>query len=57
MKDKVGKIFVVKGPLRRCLVCDVLFTHEASRIHSDEICFPGPAACPPITYGVMQGEA
>ncbi len=25
MMDKVGKIFVVKGSLRRCLVCDVLF--------------------------------
>jgi hypothetical protein len=57
MMDKVGKIFVVKGSLRRCLVCDVLFTHEASRVHSDEICFPGPPECPPITYGVMQGEA
>jgi hypothetical protein len=57
MMDKVGKPFVVKGSFRKCLVCDVLFTHEASRIHSDEICFPGPSACPPITYGVMQGEA
>jgi hypothetical protein len=57
MMDKVGKIFVVKGSLRRCLVCDVSFTHEASRIHSDEICFPDPSACPPITYCVMQGEA
>jgi hypothetical protein len=57
MTDKVGKIFVVKGPRRRCLVCDVLFTHEASRIHSDEICFPAPSACPPIRYGVMLGEA
>jgi hypothetical protein len=55
--DKVGKIFVVKGSFRRCLVCDVLFTHEASRIHSDEICFPVPSACPSITYGVMLGEA
>jgi hypothetical protein len=57
MTDIVGKPFVVKGSLRRCLVCDVLFTHEASRIHSDEICFPGPAACPPITYGVTAGTA
>ena len=57
MMDKVGKVFVVKGPLRRCLVCDVPFTHEASRIHSDEICFPAPSACPPILHGVTAGTA
>ena len=57
MMDTVGKIFVVKGSFRKCLVCDVLFPHEASRIHSDEICFPAPPACPSITYGVMLGEA
>jgi hypothetical protein len=57
MRDIVGKIFIVKGSLRKCLVCDVLFTHEASRIHSDEICFPGPAAFPPIPRGVKAGAA
>jgi hypothetical protein len=57
MIDKVGKIFVVRGSLRRCLVCDVLFTHEVSRIHADDICFPAPSACPSITYGVMLEEA
>ena len=57
MMDKVGKPFVVKGSLRRCLVCDVLFTREASRVHSDETCFPAPPACPPIPYGVVLGEA
>jgi DNA invertase Pin-like site-specific DNA recombinase len=29
-------------------VCDVLFTLEASREHSVEICFPASSACPPI---------
>jgi hypothetical protein len=55
--DTLGKVFVVQGESRRCLVCDVLFTREASREHSVETCFPAPSACPPITYGVMQGEA
>jgi hypothetical protein len=57
MTDIVGKIFVVKGSFRKCLVCDVLFTHQASRIHSDDICFSGPAACPPIPRGVTAGAA
>jgi hypothetical protein len=57
MMDKVGKPFVVKGSFRKCLVCDVLFTHEASRIHSDAICFPAPSACPPIPRGVTAGAA
>jgi hypothetical protein len=57
MMDKVGKVFIAKPPLRKCVVCDVLMSREASRVHSDEICFPAPPECPPITYGVMQGEA
>jgi hypothetical protein len=57
MTDRVGKIFVVRGSLRKCFICDVLMSHAASRVHSDEICFPAPPECPPITYGVMQGEA
>ena len=57
MMDAVGKVFVVRGSLRKCFVCDVLMSHAASRVHSDEICFPTPPECPPITYGVMQGEA
>jgi hypothetical protein len=56
MMDKVGKIFIAHPPLRQCVVCDVLFTREASRIHSDEICFPAPA-CPPIPHGVTAGAA
>lgn len=57
MMDIVGKIFIARGSLRKCVVCDVLFSWEASRVHSDEICFPAPPECPPITYGVVQGEA
>jgi hypothetical protein len=57
MTDRVGKVFIAYPPLRKCVICDVVFSWEASRVHSDEICFPAPPECPPITYGVMQGEA
>jgi hypothetical protein len=57
MMDTAGKVFVVQGSLRRCLICDVLFSREASRDHSDEICFPARSACPPIPHGVTAGAA
>jgi hypothetical protein len=57
MMDRVGKIFTAYPPLRQCLVCDVLFSLEASRVHSGEICFPAPPECPPISYGVTAGTA
>jgi hypothetical protein len=57
MMDRVGKIFIAYPPLGKCVICDVLFSWEAGRVHSDEICFPAPSACPPITYGVSKGEA
>jgi hypothetical protein len=57
MMDKIGKIFISQGSHSKCVVCDVLMSRAASQVHSDEICFPTPSACPPITYGVMQGEA
>jgi hypothetical protein len=57
MMDRVGKIFVALPPLRKCAICDVIFKLEASREHSDEICFPAPPDCPPIPYGVTAGAA
>jgi len=57
MMDKIGKIFIAQGELRKCAVCDVLMNRETSRVHSDAICFPAPPECPPIPYGVMQGQA
>jgi len=57
MMDKVGKVFIVQGSLRRCLICDGLFTRDASREHFGETCFPTPPACPPIRYGVTEGAA
>jgi hypothetical protein len=55
--DKMGKIFIAHGSLRKCAICDVLMNRETSREHSAETCFPAPPECPPIPYGVMQGEA
>ena len=46
--DTVGKTFVVEGTFRRCLVCDDLFTVEASKEHATATCFPPPdLGCPP----------
>jgi len=57
MMDRVGKVFIAYPPLRKCVICDVIFSWEASRVHSDEICFPAQSACPPFSYGVVLGEA
>jgi hypothetical protein len=57
MTDRIGKIFIALPPLRKCVICDVVFSWEAGRAHSDEICFPAPQKCPPIPYGVVRGEA
>jgi hypothetical protein len=39
--DQVGKVFVVVGQqVRKCLVCEELFTRRASAEHSKVICYP-----------------
>ena len=39
--DQVGKVFVVVGQrVRRCLVCEELFTRRASAEHAKVICYP-----------------
>jgi hypothetical protein len=39
VKDGVGKVFIVFSQgTRRCLICERLFTREASRAHSDVSC-------------------
>ena len=55
--EKVGKVFFVQGSLRRCLICDELFSREACREHFAESCFPAPPACPPIRHSVTEGAA
>jgi hypothetical protein len=40
-KDQVGKVFsVFVYGTRRCLICERLFTHDASREHCDVPCVP-----------------
>ena len=55
--ETVGKVVFVQGSLRRCLICDGLFTRDASREHFGETCFPKPPSYPPIPYGVTEGAA
>jgi hypothetical protein len=39
--ETVGKVFVVvSDDTRRCLVCEQLFTRQASREHSMTVCYP-----------------
>jgi hypothetical protein len=57
MIDKVSKVFVAQGSFRKCVICDRLMSREASRVHSVEICFPAPSACPPVPHGVTAGAA
>jgi hypothetical protein len=59
MTDAVGKVFVMEAGFGRCLICSVLFTLAASRVHSLERCSPAPLdlACLPNRYGVVEGTA
>jgi len=40
--DQVGKVFVVVGQrVRRCLVCEELFTRRSASEHATVPCMPG----------------
>ena len=40
--DLVGKVFkVVSQDMRKCLVCDQVFTRKAACEHADTVCYPG----------------
>lgn len=41
--EKVGKIFVVVGGMRRCLICDGMFTPTQAANHAATTCFPTSA--------------
>ena len=57
--DKIGKVFVVEAGCRRCLVCNVLFTWQAGRVHSTETCIPAPSdlVSMPTCYAAVEGQA
>ena len=47
--DQVGKVFIVVGErVRKCLVCEELFTRRASAEHSKVICYPAVPDVRPI---------
>jgi hypothetical protein len=40
--DQVGKVFMVVGQrVRKCLVCEELFTRRAASEHAGVMCMPG----------------
>ena len=45
--DQVGKVFVVVGQrVRKCLVCEELFTRRAASEHAAVPCVPGTKVQP-----------
>jgi hypothetical protein len=39
--DQIGKVFLVVGQdVRKCLVCEQLFTRQASAEHANVVCDP-----------------
>ena len=47
--DQVGKVFIAVGQrVRKCLVCEELFTRRASAEHSKVICYPAVPDARPI---------
>jgi len=39
--EVIGKIFVALGEdMRRCLICDGVFTKQGSAAHADAVCHP-----------------
>jgi len=39
--DQIGKVFiVVSQDVRRCLICDCVFTRQAAAEHAGTVCYP-----------------
>lgn len=38
--DRIGKVFKVEQGMRRCLVCEELFTTRTAANHTDVVCIP-----------------
>lgn len=41
--ENVGKVFVVVGGMRRCLICEGLFTPKQAAAHAIAPCYPQPS--------------
>ena len=45
--DVVGKPFLVLGQgIRKCLVCEELFSREKAPAHATVVCYPQTCECP-----------
>jgi hypothetical protein len=45
--DQIGKVFIAIGDnVRRCLICNRMFTRQNAAQHSFEICCPSPLISP-----------
>jgi hypothetical protein len=44
--DRIGKVFVVVGQdVRRCAICEGVFTRKAAAEHADLLCSPQGLIC------------
>lgn len=43
--EVVGKVFVVVGSKRKCLICDGIFTPTQAANHTVTICVPPTSQC------------
>ena len=43
--EAVGKVFVVEGNMRRCLICERIFTPREAAAHARAVCRPSAGNC------------
>jgi hypothetical protein len=43
--DQSGKVFGVEQGMRRCMVCDQLFTRDSAAQHANVACWPQKQFC------------
>ena len=43
--EAVGKVFVVEGNMRRCLICERIFTPREAAAHAQAVCRPSAGDC------------
>ena len=54
--EVVGKVFVVLGGKRRCLICDGVFTRQSAAEHATTLCHPPDAEGLPLQALTDSGE-
>ena len=48
--DKIGKVFVVVGDMRQCLICDQAITRQGAAEHANVDCTPESLRQPHLPY-------